>query len=310
MSRVGASSALEQACDRFLDHLRVERNLSLNTVAAYARDLRVFCSQLETYGVTTPTDVREAHVARWLRSLAARGHKPSSQARALSAVRRLCVFLVREGVLAADPTCEIAGPSRRRRLPEVPSRAEAERIVEAPVGSSPRQLRNRAALELLYAAGLRASELCGLRLDELHLGLGVVRPLGKGAKERVVPVGQVAADAMARYLAEGRPALLKGRSSPFVFIGNRGRPLSRMGLWKIVRRSASLGGVGRAFSPHKLRHAFATHLLQGGADLRAVQEMLGHADIATTEIYTHVVGEELKSTVDTCHPLGRPPGRK
>jgi integrase/recombinase XerD len=213
-----------------------------------------------------------------------------------------------------NPVAEVIGPRRRRPLPVVPSRAEMERLVEAP-GARPagslmstvtaRALRDRAALELLYAAGLRASELCRLRMDELHGELGVVRPTGKGSKERVVPVGRPALAALHAYLADGRPRLLKGRPSDYVFIGNAGRPLSRMALFKIVRRYAKVAGITRKLSPHKLRHAFATHLLQGGADLRAVQEMLGHADISTTEIYTHVDGDALRTAVDQHHPLGR-----
>jgi integrase/recombinase XerD len=234
---------------------------------------------------------------------------PSTQARALSAVRQLFAYLVREDGLPADPTQLLEGPKRRRPLPVSLSRAEAERLVELPRGDAPRALRDRAALELLYAAGLRASELCLLRVDDLHLSLGVVRPTGKGKKERVVPMGQPAVLALTAYLERGRPALLRGRPSPYVFIGNRARPLSRMALWKIVRRYAGAAGINRDISPHKLRHAFATHLLQGGADLRAVQEMLGHADISTTEIYTHVAKDELRTSVDKHHPLGRPAKR-
>lgn len=291
--------------DLYLDSLRVERNLSANTVAAYARDLAGLKAQLEQQGVRDPADVSAAHLTRWLRSLGERDLSPASQGRALSAARQFFMFLVRRGVLTHNPAVEVTGPKRRRPLPVVPSRAEMGRMVVAPPDTSPRGQRDRAALELLYAAGLRASELCNLRVDELHLQLGVVRPTGKGSKERVVPVGRPAIAALEGYLREGRPALLKGRPSPFVFIGNRGKPLSRMGLFKIVRRYAAAAGIPRKISPHKLRHAFATHLLQGGADLRAVQEMLGHSDISTTEIYTHVEGEQLRGTVNRHHPLGR-----
>ena len=296
---------MEQATDRYLDHLRVERNLSPRTLEAYAGDLRSLREHLARQGIRKAEDVGSAHVARWLMSLAEAGHKASSQGRALSAARQLFLFLVREGGLKADPTAEISGPRRRRPLPVVLSRAEMTRLVEAPNGKTPRSLRDRAALELLYSSGLRATELVKLRAEDLHLNLGVVRPQGKGAKERVVPLGKQAAAALTRYLAEGRPAILKGRPSPYVFIGNVGKPLSRMALFKIVQRYARAAGIARGVSPHKLRHAFATHLLQGGADLRAVQEMLGHADISTTEIYTHVEREELKRVVDEHHPLGR-----
>ncbi len=198
------------------------------------------------------------------------------------------------------------GPKARRRLPVTIPRAQAEALLEAPDVKAPTGQLATAALELLYASGLRASELCQLKLEELHLELGVVRPMGKGSKERVVPIGAPAVSALEAYLGGARPTLLKGALSDYVFIGNRARPLSRMALFKIVRRYASVAGIPQDISPHKLRHAFATHLLQGGADLRAVQDMLGHADISTTEIYTHVDRTALKQAVDTHHPLGGP----
>lgn len=297
---------MDHAVDRYLDHLRVERNLSPRTVEAYARDLGGLVDHLHEAGITRPADVAAVQISRWLQSLADRGLKGSSQARALSAARQLFAYLVALGDVKTDPTKEIAGPRRRRPLPGVLSRAEAERLVESPNIETPRGERDRAMLELLYGSGLRVSELCDLQLDDLHLRLGVVRPRGKGRKERVVPTGRRALEALERYLGHGRAALLKGRPSAAVFIGNRGRPISRMGVFKIVRRAAGVAGIERAISPHKLRHAFATHLLQGGADLRSVQEMLGHADISTTEIYTHVEREQLKNTVDSHHPLGSP----
>ncbi len=295
---------MESVCERYLDHLRVERNLSPLTVEAYARDLMGLRAALATYGVTRVREVTAAHLARWLMALSERGLSVSSQARALSAARQLFKFCVERGFVARDPSRLLDGPRRRRKLPMTVSRAEAARLIEQPRAETPRALRDRAALELLYAAGLRATELCRLRLEELHLELGVVRPFGKGAKERVVPVGAPALSAVRAYLARGRELLLKGKQSPYVFIGNRARPLSRMALFKIVRRYAVGAGIARPLSPHKLRHAFATHLLQGGADLRSVQEMLGHADISTTEIYTHVDRDELVAAVNRHHPLG------
>jgi len=296
---------VERSCDKFLDHLRIERNLSPRTVEAYANDLRRLRESLLAQEIKTPKKVAPVHLVRWLQQLADDGLRPSSQARALSAVRRLFAFLIAEGQLVANPSRDLTGPRRRRSLPVVPSRQQTQRLVEVSKGSSPRALRDRAALELLYAAGLRASELCRLRMDELNVSLGIVRPRGKGSKERVVPLGKPALESLQRYLNEGRPPLLKGKASPYVFIGNRQKPLSRMGLFKIVRRLAVQAGIPKAMSPHKLRHAFATHLLQGGADLRSVQEMLGHADISTTEIYTHVDTDSLRDTVDEHHPMGK-----
>ncbi|OGQ91434.1 MAG: site-specific tyrosine recombinase XerD [Deltaproteobacteria bacterium RIFOXYA12_FULL_58_15] len=296
---------MDRWLDQFLDHLRVERNLAANTVEAYARDLQELARHLDSQNVGSPKKVATVHLARWLRSLAERGQCAASQARALSAVRQFFVFLLREGKIDANPVDGLKGPKHRRPLPVVLSRGQMLAMVEAPDAKSPRGARDRAMLELLYGSGLRASELVGLRLDDLHLNLGVVRPKGKGSKERVVPLGKQSIAAIDHYLSHGRKNLLKGRPSVFVFIGNRAKPLTRMGLFKIVRRYATVAGIPRSISPHKLRHAFATHLLQGGADLRAVQEMLGHADISTTEIYTHVDREDLQKVVDEHHPLGR-----
>lgn len=291
---------LDQAIDLFLDHLRVERHLAAATLEAYGRDL----SGLLLHGDPPVVDVSAAHVATWLRGLSERGLAASSQARALSAARQLFAYLHRERHVAANPCADLVGPRRRRPLPVVPSRREAAAMVEQPRGNTPRALRDRAALELLYGSGLRASELCSLRMEDVHLSLGVVRPRGKGNKERVVPMGEVARAALTEYLSHGRPALSRHGPSSYVFLGNRSRPLSRMALYKLVRRCGLQAGLDRVVSPHKLRHAFATHLLQGGADLRVVQEMLGHADIATTEIYTHVSVDSLLATVEVHHPLG------
>lgn len=295
---------IEDACELFLDHIRVERNLAERTLEAYDRDLTTFQKSLSGSGCLELRDITAVHVSRWLRAQARRGLCASSQSRGLSAVRQLFSFHVKEGRVGANPAKEIRGPRTPKKLPLVISRKQAVALVEAPDLGTPRGLLARAALELLYAAGLRASELCSLKLNQIQLDLGVVRPRGKGSKERVVPVGEVARKWLAHYLGHGRPALLKGRPSPYVFIGNLGKPLSRMALFKIVRRSATQAGIPKSISPHKLRHAFATHLLQGGADLRVVQEMLGHADISTTEIYTHVDRTSLGKTVNKHHPLG------
>ncbi|HET6345586.1 MAG TPA: site-specific tyrosine recombinase, partial [Myxococcota bacterium] len=296
----------EQMCDRYLDHLRVERNLSAHTIESYGRDLTGLRQFLVERGCRDSADVTPAALQAWLGHLGARQLAASSQGRALSAARQLFAFLVRERLLEHNPAREITGPSHYRPLPVVPSQAESARIVTLPNDATPQGLRNRAALELLYGSGLRASELCQLRLEDLNLNAGLVRPQGKGGKERLVPVSPPGLVALRAYLEAGRPALVKGPPNSFVFLGNKGRALSRMGLFKIVRRSGVTAGVTAKVSPHKLRHAFATHLLQGGADLRSVQEMLGHASIATTEIYTHVAQDALQDTVDRHHPLGRP----
>lgn len=295
---------IDDACDLFLDHLSVEKNLAEKTIEAYARDLTTFRSGLKKSEPKSLVDITPVHVSRWLRAQARRGLSAASQSRGLSALRQLFAFHVKEGRLGANPAKEIRGPRTRRKLPVVISRTQVVSLIESPDTKTPRGLLARAALELLYAAGLRASELCGLKLTQLHLELGVVRPLGKGSKQRIVPIGEVARNWLEDYLAHARPAILKGRPSEYVFIGNKAKALSRMALFNIVRRAAVAAGIPKDISPHKLRHAFATHLLQGGADLRAVQEMLGHADISTTEIYTHVDRSGLEDTVNTHHPLG------
>ena len=295
---------MEGTTDLFLDHLRVERNLAEQTLAAYATDLRQFRTLLAKDKLTKPHDIRALHISRWLRHLG-ETKKHSSQSRALSAIRCYFKFLVKEGILAKSPVEGIVGPRRRRHLPKILSHREAETILNVLEDNTPRAMRDKAMLELLYASGLRASELCKLRMDEIHLELGIVRPYGKGSKERVVPMGRPALEALKHYLSNGRPLLLKGKTSYAVFLGNRGKAISRMGLFKIIQRYALKAGITKSISPHTFRHAFATHLLQGGADLRAVQEMLGHSDIATTEIYTHVDRTQLTKTVAAYHPLGK-----
>jgi len=296
--------SLEAGCDRYLDHLRVERNLSPHTLESYGRDLTQMRNYLRAEGLTEAIDITMEHLSGWLAHLGASGASPATQNRALSAVRQFFAFLMREKLVKDSPARKLKGPLNHRTLPRVPSAQEAERMVNAPKDDSPRGLRDQAALELLYGAGLRATELCLLELDHLFLQGGCVRPQGKGRKERVVPLGLPAIQALQRYIDEGRPHLSPDPRHRYVFIGNKGQPLSRMGLFKIVRRYALAAGVDAPMSPHKLRHAFATHLLQGGADLRSVQEMLGHASIATTEIYTHVAQEELRDAVNRHHPLG------
>ena len=296
---------LDDACDRYLTHLQVERNVSTCTVEGYGHDLRALRAFLQTARVLQITQVTPLHLEKWMQSQSRRGLKAASLRRCRSAARQLFVYLVRERHLATSPAAELEGPPAPRRLPKILAEPEAERVVEAPGEDSPRGLRDRAMLELLYGSGLRASEVCLLRMDDVSIGAGLVRPRGKGDKERLVPLGAPSCVALQAYLERGRPDLLHGHPSPYVFIGHRGRPISRMGLFKIVRRNGVTAGVAKPLSPHILRHAFATHLVRGGADLRAVQQMLGHASISTTEIYTHVAREDLRSAVDTHHPLGK-----
>lgn len=294
---------LEAVCEKYFAHLESKRKLAPNTIGTYRRDLGRLTEHLAARGRGTMEVLSSEDLTDYARHLKDKGHAPASQSRALSAMRQLFVFARRQGFIDHDPAHCLPNPKHRRTLPKVPSMGDAGRLFESPVEHSPQGLRNRAALELLYGAGLRASELCQLSLADLDLKQGLVRSRGKGAKFRLVPIGDLAIEAIERYLSEGRPALLRGEDCDFVFPGQGGRPLSRMGLFKIVRRLAQAAGITDRVSPHTLRHAFATHLLQNGADLRAVQEMLGHQSIATTEIYTHLADSELTRCIDEHHPL-------
>ena len=280
---------LHPALDLFLAHLRVEKALAANSVESYARDIRRYIQQLAASGRTSWTDVGRPDVQSHLSALARAGISPRSQARALSAIRGFHRLLVGERVSPVDPTDEVDAPRRSRKLPQLLSRDEVDRLLAAPRtvrGAS--GARDLAMLELLYATGLRVSELVGLEVNQVDLEARVVLARGKGNKERLVPLGAPAADAIRAWLAGSREAMLKGRRSRDLFVTSRGRRMTRQGFWKLLGRYARAAGISRRISPHKLRHSFATHLLEGGADLRAVQSMLGHADVSTTEIYTHV----------------------
>lgn len=293
---------LRPALERFLDHLRVERGLADNTVAAYAGDLRVYVEGLEAKGISRWDAVGRPEVQAHLAELLRRGLSLRSQRRALSAVRQLHRRLLREGLAPIDPTDEIGAPRPGRRLPEPLSRAEIEALLAAIDARSGPGLRDRAMIELLYATGLRVSELTGLRLNDVDLEGRVLVARGKGRKERLVPVGALAAEAVRTYLAVARDGLLKGRRSPHLFVTPRGGRMTRQGFAKLLLRHARAAGIARRISPHKLRHSFATHLLEGGADLRAVQAMLGHTDIATTQVYTHVDRTQARRLHGRFHP--------
>ncbi len=285
----------------WLDHLRVERGLAANTLVAYERDLRELAAFADERGKGV---LELAPVGpRGLRGgLRARGLKARSQARHVFSMRGFFGFAVREGLVERDPTENVRAPRAFRGLPRYLNPAQVEALLKAPDTSTPLGLRDRAILEVLYATGLRASELTALALEGLDLELGVVRVFGKGGKERLVPLGREARRFVNRYLAETRTRFAGEGSSSLVFLSQRGGRLSAMGLWGLVRRHAVTAGIERVLTPHVLRHSFATHLLERGADLRALQAMLGHADISTTEIYTHVSRERLRQIYDKLHP--------
>ncbi len=289
--------------DAFLEHLLVERGLSPHTVEAYARDLERFRAFLSGRG----TDVGSAtgrDVVAFLKAEKKRGLSSRTLARRVSALRGLYRFLEREGLAASNPVVRLDTPRVWRTLPRTLTRDEVGSLVEAPSDGDPRSLRDRALLEVLYGTGLRVSEVCGLTFDQVVLEVGYVRTVGKGSKERVVPLGDRAREALEAYLEHGRPILARGRRSPYVFLNRSGKRLSRQSVWKIVKAWSRRAGVSADASPHTLRHSFATHLLEGGADLRSVQMMLGHADLATTQIYTHVTRERLRDLVRRHHPRG------
>jgi integrase/recombinase XerD len=290
----------------FLAYLELERGLSRNTLEAYRSDLQQYGAFLGRRGLD-PLEVAPPDLAAFISELATgREGKtavgPATLQRKIACLRSFYRHLRRDQILAQDPTSELRPPRARGRLPKVLSRDEVMRLLEQPRGTSPAALRDRALLETMYACGLRASEATGLELSELDLEAGILRARGKGAKERIVPIGTKAIASLQAYLARGRPKLVGLRDEPRVFVNLRGAGLSRQGLYKIVQRHARSAGLEHRMSPHTLRHTFATHLLSGGCDLRSLQEMLGHADIGTTQIYTHLSTERLRDVYFEAHP--------
>lgn len=302
-----ALDELPATAHRYLDHLRVERGLADNTVRAYRRDLVFYSQFLEERGLA---DAREAGprdaeaFVGWMRSqrtASGEPYAPASVARAVVAVRGLHRFLAREGLVAEDAAAELETPRTDRTLPRALSVEQVERLLVAPTGEDPRALRDRAMLEILYGAGLRISELTTLDLDDLDGPAQLLRVVGKGSRERVVPYGAPAAEAVGAWLVRGRPALTP--STPAVVVNARGGRLTRQGAWKIVKDHAEAAGLGdQQVSPHTLRHSYATHLLDGGADVRTVQELLGHASVTTTQVYTLVSRRRLQAVYERAHP--------
>jgi integrase/recombinase XerD len=288
----------EDLVDLYLNHLRVEKGLLQNTIEAYSRDLRAF---LEFWSHRPLREFQRKEVAKYLSFLGERGLSARSVHRALVALRGFFRFLLLEGHVEEDPLEDVSLPFFPKRLPNPLTLEQTKELLEKPDPSTPIGLRDSALLELMYGTGIRVSEASELRLEALQLEMGFILVRGKGDKERIVPIGEMAREKLRRYLSEGRPQLLKDRASAFVFLNPRGRKLSRQGIWKIIKKYALLCGI-KDISPHTLRHTFATHLLQGGADLRVVQILLGHADISTTQIYTSVTIEYLKEIHRRFHP--------
>jgi integrase/recombinase XerD len=297
---------LPRHADRYLDYLAVERGLSPHSLAAYRRDLGLYGAYLAAVGVDDPLSVAPSDLAAfmaWIREQRTEAGKPyaaSTVARTLVSVRGLHKFLVREGLGDVDPSTEVSGPRLRRSLPKALSTAQVEALLSAVAGDDPSALRDRALLEMLYAAGLRITELVELDVDDVDLTARTVRCFGKGSKERVVPVGRMARDAVEAWLVRGRPAMTP--TAPALFVNRRGGRLTRQGGWKIIKHYADAAGLGDTVSPHTLRHSFATHLLDNGADVRVVQELLGHASVNTTQVYTLVSRARLRAVYEQAHP--------
>jgi len=288
--------------DLFVGYLHAERGLAGRTVEAYARDLAEYLGGLDVAAVRDPDGIRASHVRGHLDVLAARGLSARSRARHLAALRVFHRFLVAERHATIDPTVHLETPRTARRLPVVLSLEEVEALLDAPRPDGPTGMRDRAMLALLYATGLRVSELVALPVEALRLDAGFLVTKGKGNKERLVPVGSRALAAVRTYLGQARPSLVRQRPARALFLTRHGQGFSRQGFWKLVCRYARAAGIQKRVSPHKLRHSFATHLVERGADLRSVQAMLGHADLATTQIYTHVDAQRLRSVYDRAHP--------
>jgi integrase/recombinase XerD len=297
---------LESLIRAFLNYARVEKGLSANTIAAYTRDLEKFATFAEKRRL--PLDgISRDHLVDFLESLYRQHLDSRTVARALASLRNLFRFAMTEEVISVDPTLNLESPRYRRSLPSFLRMDEVDRLLAQPDGTTVHGLRDRALIELLYSTGLRVSELTGLRVSDVDARMGCLRCVGKGDKERLVPVGRQALAAVQKYLDEARPALLRARrgntqSDPGLFLNRFGGPLSRIAVWRILCNYGRRAGIRIRLSPHKLRHSFATHLLERGADLRSVQMMLGHADISTTQIYTHVMEERLKQVYKAHHP--------
>ena len=304
-ARPGADARFQSLVLDFLSYLELERGLSRNTLDAYRTDLHQYGEFLSAHD-RDALEARPADIADFLAELATGEGRPPCSAstihRKAACLRSFYKHLRRDELIGEDPTAALSAPRRAKRLPQVLNYSEVQKLLAAPRGSEPTALRDRALLEVMYACGLRASETIGLEVADVDMREGFLRARGKGSKERLVPLGRKAIAAIAAYMRGGRPKLVGERHEPKLFVNFRGGPLTRQGLYKIVQRHARDAGLSGRMSPHTLRHSFATHLLAGGCDLRAVQEMLGHADISTTQMYTHLSGERLKEVYFSAHP--------
>jgi len=295
---------MHQSLDRFLNYLIVEKGLSKNTIEAYSHGLNRFLNYLRRKGMEEVREISKLDIREFLLFLKKKGLSSKTLARNLVSIRVFMRFLTEESILSANPAEEIESPKTAKTLPEILSLEEVETLLEQPDTQIPQGMRDRAMLEMLYATGMRVSELTQLQVNHVHLEAGYVLVYGKGSKERIVPIGNEAMKWARRYMGETRERLLKKRESPFLFVNRSGKPMSRQNFWKSIKAYGRRAGIRKRIAPHLLRHSFASHLLERGADLRSVQLMLGHVDISTTQIYTHVTGERLKKIHQRYHPRG------
>jgi integrase/recombinase XerD len=296
--------SLDTLADQYLNHLLIEKGLSERTLDSYGSDMSLYLTFLENNGVTHISEADTSYILKHLISMRDAGLGARSRARHLVTIRGFYKFLVQEKIIKHDPTRLIDLPKSGLKLPDVLSIEEVRLLLSIPDTKTPIGSRDAAMIELLYAAGLRVSELLNLKLQDVNLEAGFVRVFGKGSKERVVPIGLYAKEKIENYLKIARPLMLKNISSRYLFVARAGKPMTRQGFWKLIKRYALKAGFNKKITPHILRHSFASHLLEGGADLRAVQVMLGHVDISTTQIYTHVAREHLKNMHEKFHPRG------
>jgi integrase/recombinase XerD len=288
----------------YIHYLTLEKNSSKNTIDSYKFNLDRYINYLKTKGVIEPGGITENTVTGFLKSLAKLLASPKSVSQNISTIKGFHKFLVSEGITQGDPTQNVTTPKLPKNLPDVMTQDEIEVILQKPDTLKPLGIRDKSILETMYATGVRVSELTGLKQSDINFDMGIVRIFGKGAKERIVPIGRSALEWIKKYQSEARVILMRAYSHDVMYLNSRGKPMSRMAIWNIVERYTREAGIKKAVHPHTFRHSFATHLLEGGADLRAVQEMLGHSDISTTEIYTHIDREYLKEVHKTFHPRG------
>ncbi|CEH29895.1 recombinase XerD [Aneurinibacillus migulanus] len=293
---------MNELITQFIHYLTVERGLAKNTLESYQRDLHAYCAYLERENFTNLNETNRMQIMGYLLHLQEQGRATATLSRNLASIRAFYQFLLREKFIDKDPSVNLESPKIEKKLPQVLSVTEVETLLNGPDTRLPSGLRDKAMLELLYATGIRVSELVSLNLSDVNLNMGFIKCFGKGSKERIIPLGRLAIADVSRYLERGRPMLKKRGQEEALFLNHHGRRLSRQGFWKIIKKYAQLANSHKEITPHTLRHSFATHLLENGADLRSVQEMLGHADISTTQIYTHVTRSRLKEVYAKAHP--------